>query len=196
MDILQHIDGEAYEAVLWLRENQGLFSRIVYEPILTQIKMKNMKDATYLESNIDFNDMKAFVCQNRNDLVLFMNISRELNLNINIVCPPTDALDEYRPDYPIHRIKSYGFTSYVTDLYDAPLTIHQYLCENYNLHNIPVGGDMVDQTQKQFISSGLGINKFCSREYAYSVQRSKYSGLSSMSVVALKESKCGVGVFT
>ena len=53
---------------------------------MTQINMKNMKDATYLESNIGFNDMKAFVCQNRSDQTILANKTRELKLNINIVC--------------------------------------------------------------------------------------------------------------
>ena len=35
--------------------------------------MKDIKDAKYLESIVSYNDMKAFVCQNRDDQHLFSN---------------------------------------------------------------------------------------------------------------------------
>lgn len=35
--------------------------------------MKDIKDAKYLESIVSYNDMKAFVCQNRGDQHLFSN---------------------------------------------------------------------------------------------------------------------------
>lgn len=35
--------------------------------------MKDMRNAMYLESIISFNDMKAFVCQNREDQDKFSN---------------------------------------------------------------------------------------------------------------------------
>lgn len=35
--------------------------------------MKNIKDAGYVESLISFNDMKAFVCENREDQHKFSN---------------------------------------------------------------------------------------------------------------------------
>jgi len=35
----------------------------------------------------------------------------------------------------------------------------QYLCENYNLHNIPIGDNNVD-TNADHVSSGSSINTF------------------------------------
>ena len=35
--------------------------------------------------------------------------------------------------------RRYGFECYVTDLFDAPKSVFQFLCEKYHLHNIPVG---------------------------------------------------------
>ena len=61
LENLRRVDRDAYETVTWLRENQHLFKGVVYEPIMTQINMKNIKDAVYLESIVSFNDMKVWM---------------------------------------------------------------------------------------------------------------------------------------
>lgn len=187
LETLRRIDKETYDAVLWLRENQHQFSGTVYEPIMTQINMKNLKDSVYLESIVSFNDMKAFVCQSREDQHKFSNQTRDvLKLNVNVVCPPGDAKDEYLPMKPLDSIKKYGFKSYVTDLYDAPKTVHQYLCESYNLHNIPVGGAAIEKNSGKIIEEA-GVSRFCSTESIYTVRKSRYTGQNSTSVNALKQ---------
>lgn len=44
--------------------------------------------------------------------------------------------------YFFHR--QYGFQNYLTDLFTCPTTVLQYLCESYNLHNIPIGEERID----------------------------------------------------
>lgn len=38
-----------------------------------QVEMKDVKDAKFIESLISQNDMRAFVCSNRDDLKLFLD---------------------------------------------------------------------------------------------------------------------------
>ena len=38
-----------------------------------QIEMKNVRDAKFIESLISQNDIRAFVCSNREDLKLFLD---------------------------------------------------------------------------------------------------------------------------
>lgn len=38
-----------------------------------KVEMKNVKDAKFIESLISQNDLKAFVCSNRDDLKLFLD---------------------------------------------------------------------------------------------------------------------------
>ncbi|XP_066922667.1 structural maintenance of chromosomes protein 5-like [Clytia hemisphaerica] len=73
LETLRRVDSDTYNAVLWLRQNKQMFSGTVYEPIMTQINMHDMKNAFYLENAISFRDMKAFVCQNREDQKLLSN---------------------------------------------------------------------------------------------------------------------------
>lgn len=41
--------------------------------VILQVEMKNVRDAKYIESLISQNDLRAFVCSNREDLKLFLN---------------------------------------------------------------------------------------------------------------------------
>ena len=148
---MRRFDPQLYRAVLWLREHQDLFTDKIHEPIITQINVKDGKTACYLQSIIPFQHMKSFLCQNEDDRTLFLNkVCVELDLKVNIICHPLVdtsgtliSSKEYLPNNPLVNIKQYGFKSYLADLYDAPKAVHRFLCEKYNLHNIPVGGKQV-----------------------------------------------------
>jgi len=63
--------------------------------------------AKYLESFISFNDMRAFVCENSEDMNLFMDVMRdEQKLRINAVkTPPGFNLDTLKPRHPLEKYK-------------------------------------------------------------------------------------------
>jgi len=186
LESLRRCDKSSFDAVNWLRLNQDKFSGVVYEPIMTQINMKDMKNALYLESLIAFNDMKAFVCQNREDQKLFSNITRDqLRINVAVVCPPRDAKQTYHPKVPMDQLRQYGFGCFVSDMFTAPLTVTQYLCEKYQLHNIPVGD--VERNSQTVIENVQDVKKFCSTESVYSVSSSLYHSNKSTNVYALKK---------
>ena len=44
--------------------------------------------------------------------------------------------------YSIHLIfRQWGFHHYLNELFTAPDAVMRYLCQNYRLHQIPVGND-------------------------------------------------------
>ncbi|XP_057299997.1 structural maintenance of chromosomes protein 5-like [Hydractinia symbiolongicarpus] len=187
LETLRKIDKKAYDAVLWLRENKSKFIGTVYEPIMTQINMKDIKDSVYVESFIGFNDMKAFVCQNRQDQHTFSNQTRDvLKLNVAAVCPPSDSKDVYMPENNLDELEQYGFQQYLTDLFDAPKTVMQYLNENYRLYNIPVGNQLTERNSTQVIEKVHGLSQFCTPESMYTIRKSKYKQEKSTSVNSLK----------
>lgn len=67
-----------------------------------QLNMKNAADARYVENHISFNDMRAFVCEDPNDLELFMSTMRdEQRLKVNVVKMPVEAVESFRPPQPL-----------------------------------------------------------------------------------------------
>lgn len=83
----------------------------------------------------------AFICVNIPDMNLFINLMEtEVKLNVNVVYSKPDAkISNYQPRVPIEELNKFGFHSYLGSLYEAPESVMTYLCDNYNLHNIPIG---------------------------------------------------------
>lgn len=49
--------------------------------------------------------------------------------------------------------RGFGFQNYMTDLFDAPKTVLQYLCENYRLHDIPIGNSETERHSNEVCHS-------------------------------------------
>ena len=66
--------------------------------------MKNPQMAKFLENHVNFNDMRAFVCDNTEDFNLFMDLMREeQNLRVNAVKTPNCTMQQFRPKFPISK---------------------------------------------------------------------------------------------
>ncbi|XP_015772407.1 PREDICTED: structural maintenance of chromosomes protein 5-like [Acropora digitifera] len=174
LEFLRNRHRETYNAVMWLRENQHKFSGPVYEPILLQVEMKNVKDAKFIESLISQNDLKSFVCSNRDDLKLFLDEVRDgQGLAVNGVAPPNVALESFKPSRSLKDIGCWGFYGFMKDLFTAPDEVMCYLCSNYNLHDIPLGNDWTEKNAAKVIDEA-GVRVFCTPSSKYTVKRSNY----------------------
>ena len=68
--------------------------------------MKDPHHAKYVESQISFQDMRAFVCEDKEDFMMFMNEIRDKQgLRVNAVFAAPESLDTYRPRQPITKYK-------------------------------------------------------------------------------------------
>ncbi|XP_076330468.1 structural maintenance of chromosomes protein 5-like [Tachypleus tridentatus] len=106
LEMLRRKNKSAYDAVIWLRENEQKYKRKIYEPVMLQINVKNPEWAKYVEAHIPFNDMIAFVCEDEEDLESFMKTLRdEQNLKINVVMAPKVSLDSFKAPVPIANFK-------------------------------------------------------------------------------------------
>ncbi|XP_077502155.1 structural maintenance of chromosomes protein 5-like, partial [Amblyomma americanum] len=182
MELLRRRSREAYEATLWLRQNEGRFKGKVYAPIMTQIDLLEPSDAKYVEAQIPTNDLVAFVAERQDDLNAFLTAMRDTcNLSVNGVVMPSESLDAFQPRRPLSQISQYGFRAYVQSLFTAPDGVMRYLCKRYRVHDIPVGSAATEDCLSQLRT--LGINRFFTEENLYTVRVSEYdpSRFSTMS---------------
>lgn len=174
LEFLRNKFRDTYNAVIWLRANQHLFSSPVHEPILLQVEMKNVRDAKYIESLISQNDLRAFVCSNREDLKLFLNEVRDKQgLRVNGVAPPDEPLESFKPSRSLKEIGRWGFHGYMKDLFTAHDDVMRYLCQNNNIHDIPLGNDWTEKNADKVIEE-TNIRTFYTPSSKYNVKRSLY----------------------
>ena len=68
--------------------------------------MKNQIHAKYIESHVSFNDMRVFVCEDGNDMELFLKTMRdEQRLKVNAALKPKEDPSEFRPRFPINNLR-------------------------------------------------------------------------------------------
>ncbi|XP_034178803.2 structural maintenance of chromosomes 5 [Osmia lignaria lignaria] len=174
LQLLRERSLDTYKAVHWLRDNRDKFSGIIHEPILLNINVKDASYAKYLENTIPYRDLIAFVCENKKDMNLLLHFLRgEQKLQVNAVHSDPTKHISMEPNVPLEHIKQFGFTHYLASLIETPSTIMKYLVTMYNLNNIPVGTNLVDDN---IDSIPHNIRYYFSRNNAYSVNRSKYTG--------------------
>lgn len=104
--------------------------------------MLKSEDAIYFENTIAMRERVAFTCTSVDDMNLLIKLLEKENIAANVVySDPSARLDSFRPKIPIENLSNLGFHVYLTSLCEAPEPIMTYLCQNKNLHNIPVGSE-------------------------------------------------------
>uniref|UniRef100_A0A673Y3R5 Structural maintenance of chromosomes protein 5 n=1 Tax=Salmo trutta TaxID=8032 RepID=A0A673Y3R5_SALTR len=180
---------DTYAAVQWLRQNKHIFSGNVYEPMMLVISVRNPNHAKYVENHIPFNDLRAFVFQKREDMEKFMMEVRDSqNLRVNSVFAPEESCATRAPSRPIESLKRFGFFAYLRELFDAPEEVMSYLCNQYKVHDVPVGTDQTKAMIKTVIEEPY-LKVLYTAEEKYSLKKSFYSGKTSTSNSAVRPSQ-------
>ncbi|RUS70585.1 hypothetical protein EGW08_021655, partial [Elysia chlorotica] len=188
LEILRTLHQHTYDAVLWLRENKDQFKGTIHEPLIICLNVTNPADAKLVESHISFNDLKSFVCEDPDDLDLFMRkMKNELRLRVNAIRAPPQPASSFKPQYPISHYKKYGFQRYMQQLFTCPEPVMRYLCLMYNVHRIPVGSRDIKNNTERISAECQELNTYYAPDVQYSVKRSKYSDNVSHRNTALKE---------
>ncbi|XP_076240283.1 structural maintenance of chromosomes 5 isoform X2 [Calliopsis andreniformis] len=187
LQLLKERSNDAYKAVQWLRGNRDKFAGTVHEPILLNINVKDASYAKYLENIIPFRDLVAFVCETKQDMNLLLQYLRdEQKLQVNAVHSDPTKHVSMSPYIPLEHIRQFGFTHYLVSLIEAPTTIMKYLVSMYNLNNIPVGTNLVDESIDKIPHN---IRCYFSQNNIYAVNRSKYTGEKSISMQPVSSTK-------
>lgn len=188
LEQLRRIHKDTYDAVHWLRANRHQFTGIIYEPVMLLLNVKDPNNAKYLESTISMNDMKAFVCENNEDMKLFMEIIRtKQKLKVNVIVAPPKPASSFQPSQPISQLRQYGFHTYLRDLFECPEVVMRYLCKNYHVHEIPVGNEYTKAHVDNVIKANPHILNFYTENHKYVVKHSKYGPVQSTRCTELRK---------
>merc|ERR1719300_65254 len=140
LELLRRCSSEAYDATIWLRNNRGMFEHDVFEPFILCGNVVDPAYAKYLEQSINQRDLTAFFFQSASDMNTFLRTVRnEKNLRrVSAVEVPNRGSNEFQPQMDASMLQRYGFIAYLKQLVTAPDSVLAYMCQNYNLHRIPV----------------------------------------------------------
>ncbi|KAK5863491.1 hypothetical protein PBY51_000519 [Eleginops maclovinus] len=166
---------DTHTALLWLRENRQLFAGNVHEPMMLVINVKDHRFAKFVENHISFQDLRAFVFQRKDDTEKFMKEVRDKkNLRVNSITAPEDSCSIKQPSRNIESLKHFGFFTYLRETFDAPDEVMSYLCQQYKVHDVPVGNEKTKAMIKTVIEEPY-LKVLYTSEERYTLKRSHYS---------------------
>lgn len=173
MELLRRRSRDAYEATVWLQQNQDLYRGKIHAPIMIEVDVLKPADAKYVEAQIPVRDLLVFVAEYPEDLNAFLAVMRDTrNLRINGAVAPSESLDSFQPRRPLSDIRQYGFRGYVQSLFTAPDAVMRYLCKRHRVHDVPVGTARTEECLQQVRQ--LDIRRFFTRDSLYTVKGSRY----------------------
>jgi len=172
--VLEKENQDAYRGVLWLRENQDKFKSRVHEPIMLCLNLVKSEYARYVETHVGRADLEGFVCEDPDDLNLLLRVLREEKgfRRISAFHSSHKERNSFIKPLSEDELRKYGFQSYLSDMYEAPPAVNAFLCQQKNLHQVPLfekDTPSTDELSKLFRSYYVGNSK-------YTVKQSKYSG--------------------
>lgn len=143
MQILARGDKDTYDAIEWLASHRNIFQKAVYDPVLVLLDVKKPEAARAIESCLNWNTQRTFVCQCRADYDLF---TRELidkrGWRLNVVeLEGGRSLDAYAAPMPTSELHALGFDDYALHFVDAPRDVLVFLCHAAHFHLIPISLD-------------------------------------------------------
>uniref|UniRef100_T1IJX8 Structural maintenance of chromosomes protein 5 n=1 Tax=Strigamia maritima TaxID=126957 RepID=T1IJX8_STRMM len=187
VETLRQRDTPAYKAAMWLRDNKDKFTQNIHEPMMTLINVHNPAMAIYVESHISFDDMCAFVCEDRDDMNKFLKLLRDdQRLSVSAVLAPNKAPHTFLPDHKLEDFWKYGFRSYLRELFTAPDPVMSYLCQQYRVHSVPVG-DEKTKGMGQDVENQTPFRHFYSSNHYHNISRSKYTGYTLSSIREIRQ---------
>lgn len=174
--MLRQADPNAAKAVLWLRSNQHRFQRKVFEPVMLELSVPDSRFSSYVESCINWTQMRTFVCQTRADYdVLTHELVDVQKLRLNVSELEGGRTIEQaieQRSLSLDAIKAMGFDNFVSNLIDAPEPVLAWLYSATNLHLIPVAfQDTVNQEQ---VEATRQIKRYIANGSNHTIQYSEY----------------------
>lgn len=172
--LLRQRNNNAYRVLEWLGMNKDKFKQRIYQPIMSEINVKDHKYNNIIEAAIPKQELSAFVCQSTEDLLTFTRLIRDqLKISFNVILAPDKSMDaQFKRDTEIlPDLREFGVKAYLKDLIDAPEPIMRYLCGTYNFHRIPVADTCSESQLKELLTK---CPKFYVGNQLYTVSRSRY----------------------
>lgn len=185
VDVLRSNFEDAYKAYEWLQRNRQNFRGRIFNPVMTEICVKEKDNAKYVENTVPIKDLVTFVCTDKNDIrTLITKLRNEMGLRVNVAyAEDTDTVD-FAPARDIREYPaSLGLYSYLIDMIEGPAPVINYLCKLYHIHKIAVGDDTT------FVNASKVPNEFrvfFSTNHRFSINISRYTQAKSSSSSAIQ----------
>ncbi|XP_029012929.1 structural maintenance of chromosomes protein 5 [Betta splendens] len=180
---------DTHTALQWLRRNRHMFSGNVFEPMMLVINIKEHQYAKYVETHIPFQDLRAFVFQRKDDMEKFMREVRDnQNLKVNSISAPAESCSKQPPSRNIESLRRFGFFIFLREMFDAPDEVMSVLCQQYKVHDVPVGSDQTKALIKTVIEEPY-LKVLYTKDERYTIKRSLYSNKISTSNSAIRASQ-------
>ena len=192
--VLEKENPDTYAGVIWLRSNQNKFKARVHEPLMLCLDVKDPAHARYVETHVGRADLEGFVCEDPDDVNLLLKELREKNKlrRINAFHSYPTPKERFKKPLPEAGLSEFGFVSYLSDMYDAPLAVNAYLCQQKNLHQVPLfreENERTDELKQKFHSYYIGKFKFTTKRSKYSKELSTgIEDIGSRKVIRLADS--------
>lgn len=68
---------------------------------------------------------------------------------VMIGCLMLHRTDLYHSLFTCYLCRRFGFFTYLREMFDAPDEVMSYLCQQYNVHNVPVGTEQTKTMIRQ-----------------------------------------------
>ena len=172
LDTLRRENVDAYQGVMWLRENRNIFKAPVHDPIMLTLDVKDKSYARYVETHIGRADLEGFVCEDPDDVnLLTKNLREKLHLRkINAFHSNPEPAGRFQHPVPSQEMAKYTFQDYLSNMYSAPEAVNAYLCKQKHLHQVPVFREenrFTGELKNRFQNFYIKDQKFNTRKSRY-----------------------------
>lgn len=165
---------DAHKVLDWLTKNRDRFSGKVYNPIMCEINVKDVRYSKIIEHSINRQDFSAFICDKTEDLTTLTHVAREeLKVKVNVIKAPDVSRDaEISSQVPdIKELSSYGVRGFLRDFVEGPPAVIRYLCISNNFHRIPVAEKCTEDQTDALMNR---CQKIYINECYYNISTSRY----------------------
>jgi hypothetical protein len=136
---LQRVSQDTHRAWTWLQTNAARFEGTVYGPPIVTCNIKNPLHANAIESMIQGSEFTAFTVTNTKDFATLQDeLIGKLKMHDISIRMSNRRLDQFQQPVSNEALQSYGFEGWLIDYIEGPEPVLAMLCDNSNLHRIPV----------------------------------------------------------
>jgi len=179
---LANLAPETWTAWQWIQDNQNLFEKHVFGPVMLECSITEPKWVDQVESLFQISNFTCFTVQTRNDFATLNNkLHGELKLGNLNMRTMDGKLDNFRSSVSREDLKRYGLDGgYALDCLTGPEPVLAMLAYELKLHTAALGNrDTTPQEYDMLINSP--IDQWITSKSTYRIIRRREYGPSATS---------------
>ncbi|KAM0751655.1 P-loop containing nucleoside triphosphate hydrolase protein [Meredithblackwellia eburnea MCA 4105] len=174
----EKFDSDTMKAVRWMREQkqQGKFDGEVWEPARLTVAPKDRKLVDLAETPITKAQFRTFIFEKRKDYDFMMKALNDDGINgqkLRINGAEIRSTTRRPNRFSDAQLEEWGLDCHAIDLIEGPEAVLSYLCDNANLHQVPVSLGKRQVNQQALENCDL-VQRYLTLEGSHSVKRSRY----------------------